>query len=55
MNLLAANTWLPSGQELRLFGPELILVATIVAILLVPLFIGRRPLVAALLAVLLEI
>ncbi len=52
MNLLAANTWLPSGQELRLFGPELILVATIVAILVVPLFVGRRPLVVALLAVL---
>jgi NADH-quinone oxidoreductase subunit N len=52
MNLLAANTWLPSGQELRLFGPELILVATIVAVLVVPLFIGRRPLVVALLAVL---
>ena len=28
MNLLATNTWLPTGQELRLFGPELILVAT---------------------------
>jgi NADH-quinone oxidoreductase subunit N len=52
MDLLAAITWLPSGQDLRLFGPELILVATIVAVLVVPLFTGRRPLVVALVAAL---
>jgi len=52
MNVPAANTWLPTGQELQLFGPELMLVGAIVAILIVPLFVGRRPYVAALLALL---
>jgi len=38
----AANAWLPSAAELHLFGPELILVGTIVAVLLAPLAAGRR-------------
>ncbi len=52
MNLPPANTWLPAGRELLLFSPELILVGTIAAILLVSLFVGRRPYVAAILALL---
>jgi NADH-quinone oxidoreductase subunit N len=52
MNPLSANTWLPSVDELQLFGPELILIGTIVAVLVVPLFVGRRPFAVALLALL---
>ncbi len=51
MNLATATTWLPAAEDLRLFSPELILVATIAAVLFVPLFTGRRPIVAALIAV----
>jgi NADH-quinone oxidoreductase subunit N len=51
MNLATVTPWLPAAADLRLFSPELILVATIAAVLFVPLFTGRRPLVAALIAV----
>jgi NADH-quinone oxidoreductase subunit N len=42
-----ATAWLPSGAELRLFSPELALVGTIAAVLLAPLFVGRKPYLAA--------
>jgi NADH-quinone oxidoreductase subunit N len=42
--------WLPSGSELRLLAPELVLVGTIVAVLLVPIFAGRNAYLAALVA-----
>lgn len=35
--------WVPSWHELRPFSPELGLIATIVVLLIVPLFVGRRP------------
>lgn len=50
MNPLTPNTWLPTAAELRLFAPELILIGTIVAVLVVPIFIGRRPVAVAFLA-----
>ena len=34
MNLLLANAWLPTFSDLRLFSPELVLVAAIAALLL---------------------
>ncbi|MCH7700459.1 MAG: NADH-quinone oxidoreductase subunit N [Planctomycetes bacterium] len=40
-SLLAESFWVPSGRELFLFSPELVLVGTIVALLVVPL-IWRR-------------
>ncbi len=43
-------TWTPSPSELRLFAPELVLVGTIVAVLVVPLLAGRSGLIAALVA-----
>jgi NADH-quinone oxidoreductase subunit N len=45
-----ASAWLPSAAELRLFSPELVLIGTIVALLLVPLLAGRRAQVTALVA-----
>ncbi|HOO17957.1 MAG TPA: proton-conducting transporter membrane subunit, partial [Phycisphaerae bacterium] len=50
MNLLLANAWLPTFSDLRLFSPELVLVAAIAALLLAPLFLGRSAYVAALIA-----
>ncbi|MEW6249886.1 MAG: NADH-quinone oxidoreductase subunit N [Planctomycetota bacterium] len=50
LSAILASFWLPSGTDFRLFAPELVLVATIAAILIVPLFVGRRPYMAALLA-----
>ena len=50
MNLATVQPWLPSLDELRLFTPELVLTATLVAVLLVPLVAGRRSPVAALVA-----
>jgi NADH-quinone oxidoreductase subunit N len=52
MNVPTPNTWLPSADELHLFSPEFVLVGTIVAVLVVPLLVGRRPEVPALIAVL---
>ena len=52
MNPASLNNWLPSADELHLFSPELILVGTIVAVLVAPLLVGRRPAVPALIAVL---
>ncbi len=48
--LADVNAWLPSLGDLRLFAPELVLVATIAAVLLVPLAAGRSPLLAGLIA-----
>ena len=50
MNLLLANAWLPTFSDLRLFSPELVLVAAIAALLLAPLVLGRSAYVAALIA-----
>jgi NADH-quinone oxidoreductase subunit N len=50
MNLLLANIWLPALSDLRLFTPELVLVGTIAAVLVVPLFVGRSAYLAALIA-----
>ncbi len=47
MNPANLQPWLPSLDELRLFAPELVLTATLVAVLLVPLVAGRRSPVAA--------
>lgn len=47
MNLSNATTWLPSATDFELFSPELVLTGTIVAVLLVPLFVGRRAYLAA--------
>jgi len=53
MNLLvAAVAWLPSTDDLRLIGPELVLIGTIAIVLLLPLLAGRRPDVSAVTAVL---
>lgn len=52
MNHLLATAWLPSGADLRLFSPELILVGTIALVLLVPLLVGRRSYMAAMVSVL---
>lgn len=37
------GVWFPSGSELRLFSPELALIGTIAALLILPLIVGRRP------------
>jgi NADH-quinone oxidoreductase subunit N len=50
MNLLATTFWMPSMNDLAGFTPELVLIGTIVAILLVPLFAQRTARVTALLA-----
>jgi len=47
MNPLIADIWVPTGQELTLFGPELGLVATIVAILVVTMITGRNAQITA--------
>ena len=52
MNLTLADTWLPSMGDLRLFSPELVLVGTLVAVLLVPVLVGRRSGSAAFIALL---
>jgi NADH-quinone oxidoreductase subunit N len=52
MNLMLANLWLPNCGDLSLFAPELVLIFTIVALLVVPIFTGRRPLVSATIALL---
>jgi len=53
MNLLiVAAAWLPAADDLRLIGPELVLIGTIALVLLLPLLVGRRPEVAAVTAVL---
>lgn len=44
--------WLPPSTDLRLFGPELALVATIVAVLVVPLLAGRSGRTAAVVSLL---
>ncbi len=48
--LADVNAWLPPLGDLRLFAPELVLVGTIAAVLLVPLVAGRNPLLAGLIA-----
>jgi NADH-quinone oxidoreductase subunit N len=42
MILASFTPWLPSGDDLRLFSPELVLVGTIVLLLVLPLLVGRR-------------
>ena len=39
-----ANVTLPSARELTAFGPEFLAVATVVLVLLLPLFLPRRSL-----------
>jgi len=39
--------WFPTGADLRLFAPDLALIATIVAVLIVPLIVGRTGRTAA--------
>src|SRR5437016_6275964 len=50
MNDLLASIWMPDGTDLRLFSPELALVATLAALLVVPLITGRSNHVAAAIA-----
>ena len=42
-----ATIWIPAGRELHLFSPELALVGTIAAVLIVPLIVGRNAYVTA--------
>jgi NADH-quinone oxidoreductase subunit N len=42
-----ATIWIPTGRDLHLFSPELALVGTIAAVLLVPLVAGRNAYVTA--------
>ncbi len=42
--------WLPSATELRLFGPDLALVGTLIVILVGAMIVGKRPRVCAALA-----
>ena len=48
--LLSLTLWLPAGADLRMFAPELALVGTIVAVLIVPLVVGRSGRTAAFLS-----
>ncbi len=50
MNGLASTLWMPSTTDLASFAPELVLVGTIVAVLVVPLFVRRAARLTALLA-----
>ncbi|HOB73569.1 MAG TPA: NADH-quinone oxidoreductase subunit N [Phycisphaerae bacterium] len=47
MMLLSLTPWIPAGLDLRMFAPELALIATIVAVLVVPLVLGRSGRTAA--------
>ena len=47
MSLLLADIWIPAVRELGRFGPELAMVGTIVAVLVVPLIAGRGGQLAA--------
>lgn len=47
MHTMLADLWMPSSEQLSLFAPELALVATIVAILLVAMAAGRSGRIAA--------
>ena len=47
MPLAIADIWIPTAQELTLIGPELGLVGTIVAVLLVTMVTGRHPQITA--------
>ncbi len=47
MTHMLANIWIPSGVDLHFFSPELALVGTLVALLVVPLIGGRNNQVAA--------
>ena len=47
MTLAIAEIWVPTGRELSLFGPELGLVATIVAVLAVTMVTGRSAQITA--------
>src|SRR5690606_5624845 len=46
-NASLANIWMPSGGDLWLFSPELALVATLAAMLIVPIITGRSNQIAA--------
>jgi NADH-quinone oxidoreductase subunit N len=47
---IAVNTWLPGVSELKLFAPELTLLATIVAVLMAAVLAGRSSYLAAFVA-----
>lgn len=47
MTNMLGEFWMPPAEELSLFAPELALVATIAALLVVPLFAGRSPYLTA--------
>jgi NADH-quinone oxidoreductase subunit N len=47
VHTMMAELWMPMGEDLRLFIPELVLVTTIVAVLGVALFAGQRGTVSA--------
>jgi len=50
MTLLGSTFWMPSTSDLAAFAPELVLVGTIVAVLVVPLFAWRAARVTAMVA-----
>ena len=41
MNALASTLWMPSATDLASFSPELVLIGTIVAVLVIPLMVRR--------------
>lgn len=41
MLALSLEPWIPAGLDLRMFAPELALIAAIIAVLVVPLIVGR--------------
>jgi NADH-quinone oxidoreductase subunit N len=47
MNAVLGNIWIPSAIDLRYFSPELALVATLAALLIVPIIAGRSSQTAA--------
>jgi len=47
MNLMLSQIWIPLLSDLRLFTPELALIGTIIAVLIVPLIGGRRAQIVA--------
>lgn len=50
--LASASAWLPPVDELQLLAPELVLIATLVVVLLVPLASGRRSPAVAMIVIL---
>jgi len=50
LRVISVNTWLPNISELKLFAPELTLLATVLAVLIIPVFAGRSSYLAAFVA-----